>query len=148
MLDVLGYTEADVRPLEVSMAEKIARFITNPFVYSILLTIGILGLVLELFSPGFGFPGLSECQHCYCFFMDISSRDLRAMKLLYYLSSESSLYLLEFFISGGIAGILGFVAIIASFFLAADNVSSYGNIPAYGHCRFHLDIYFIDKGVW
>lgn len=71
LLEKLGYSDADVRPLEVSFAEKIARFITNPIVYSILLTIGSLGLVLELYSPGFGVPGFMGLSALLLFFMDI-----------------------------------------------------------------------------
>ena len=126
LLELLGYTEADVRPLEVSMAEKIARFITNPFVYSILLTIGILGLVLELFSPGFGVPGFIGVSALLLFFYGHLVAGLTGYETLILFIIGIVLILLEFFISGGIAGILGFVAIIASFFLAADNVVHMG----------------------
>ena len=40
-----------------TFAEKIARFITHPVVVPILLSIAGLGLVVELYSPGFGVPG-------------------------------------------------------------------------------------------
>ena len=40
-----------------TFTEKIARFITHPVVVPILLSIAGLGLVLELYSPGFGVPG-------------------------------------------------------------------------------------------
>lgn len=126
LLELLGYTEADVRPLEVSVAEKIARFITNPFVYSILLTIGILGLVLELFSPGFGVLGFIGVSALLLFFYGHLVAGLTGYETLILFIIGIALILLEFFIPGGIAGILGFVAIIASFFLAADNVVHMG----------------------
>jgi membrane-bound serine protease (ClpP class) len=126
LLDRLGYTEADVRPLEVSFAEKIARFITNPIVYSILLTIGSLGLVLELYSPGFGVPGFMGLSALLLFFYGHLVAGLAGFETLILFIIGIGLILLEFFISGGIAGGLGFVAMIASFFLAADNVVHMG----------------------
>jgi membrane-bound serine protease (ClpP class) len=121
LLEILRYTEADVRPLEVSMAEKIARFITNPFVYSMLLTIGLLGLVLELFSPGFGVFGFTSVSAMLLFFYGHLVAGLTGYETLILFIIGIALIFLELFISGGIAGILGFVAVIASFFLAADN---------------------------
>lgn len=126
LLELLGYSEGDVRPLELSMAEKIARFITNPFVYSILLTIGILGLVLEIFSPGFGVTGFIGVSSLLLFFYGHLVAGLTGYETLILFIIGIGLILLEFFISGGIAGILGFVAIIASFFLAADSVVHMG----------------------
>jgi membrane-bound serine protease (ClpP class) len=121
LLELLGYPEADVRTLEVSMAEKIARFITNPFVYSILLTIGLLGLVLELFSPGFGVFGFTGVSSLLLFFYGHLVAGLTGYETLILFIIGIALILVELFISGGIAGILGFIAIVASFFLAADN---------------------------
>lgn len=45
----------DVKP---STAEKIAHFITNPYIMPILLTVGIIGVVAEILIPGFGVPGV------------------------------------------------------------------------------------------
>jgi membrane-bound serine protease (ClpP class) len=126
LLDQIGYSEADVRPLEVSFAEKVARFITNPFVYSILLTIGSLGLVLELYSPGFGVPGFMGLSALLLFFYGHLVAGLAGYETLILFIIGLGLILLEFFIAGGIAGAIGFVAIIASFFLAADNVVHMG----------------------
>ncbi|OLS40747.1 nodulation protein NfeD [Bacillus sp. MRMR6] len=122
LLAQLGYSEADVRSLEVSFAEKVARFITNPFVYSILLTIGSLGLVLELYSPGFGVPGFMGLSALLLFFYGHLVAGLAGFETLILFIVGLGLILLEFFIAGGIAGALGFVAIIASLFMAVDNV--------------------------
>nr|WP_313771796.1 nodulation protein NfeD [Neobacillus niacini] len=121
LLDELGYSEGDIRPLELSFAEKIARFITNPYVYSILLTIGSLGLVLELYSPGFGIPGFMGLSSLLLFFYGHLVAGLAGYETLILFIVGLGLILLEFFIAGGIAGAIGFVAIIASFFFAAEN---------------------------
>ena len=126
LLDLLGYSDAEVRPLEVSFAEKIARFITNPIVYSILLTIGSLGIVMELYSPGFGVPGFMGLSALLLFFYGHLIAGLTGFESLVLFIIGLGLILLEFFISGGIAGILGFIAVIASFFMASDNVIHMG----------------------
>ncbi|PMY01154.1 hypothetical protein C1Y18_34595, partial [Pseudomonas sp. MPR-R5A] len=56
LLEHLGYENAEIRSVDESFAEKVARFITNPYVVPILLSIGSIGLILELYSPGFGIP--------------------------------------------------------------------------------------------
>lgn len=126
LLDLLGYSDAEVRPLEVSFAEKIARFITNPIVYSILLTIGSVGIVMELFSPGFGIPGFIGLSALLLFFFGHLIAGLTGFESLILFIIGLGLILLEFVISGGIAGILGFIAVIASLFMASDNAVHMG----------------------
>ena len=68
-----------------TFAESLAKFITNPVVVPILLSIASLGLVLELYSPGFGLPGGMgiSCITAYSF-MDIMWQDLLVMNRLSY----------------------------------------------------------------
>ncbi|HHX50393.1 MAG TPA: nodulation protein NfeD [Clostridia bacterium] len=40
-----------------SLAERLARWVTSPMVMPVLLTIGLAGLVIEIFTIGFGIPG-------------------------------------------------------------------------------------------
>ena len=63
VLAFIGLEDAHVTNMEVSFAEQIARFVTHPVVIPILLSIGSLGLVLELYSPGFGVPGIMAITH-------------------------------------------------------------------------------------
>lgn len=71
VLDYLGYDEEEVHVTEanVSIAEQIARFVTNPIVIPILLSIGSLGLIMELYSPGFGIPGTMGISALLLFFL-------------------------------------------------------------------------------
>jgi membrane-bound serine protease (ClpP class) len=41
-----------------TLAEMIAQMATNPFISPMLLTVGIVGVVTEVLTPGFGFPGV------------------------------------------------------------------------------------------
>src|SRR5699024_12776845 len=57
LLNELNLSNASVVEMEPSASEEIARFLTNPVVIPILLSIASLGLIVELYSPSFGVPG-------------------------------------------------------------------------------------------
>ena len=57
VLEQLGVAGADVRRVSPNWAENLVRFLTHPVVSSLLITIGMLGIILELRTPGFGLPG-------------------------------------------------------------------------------------------
>ncbi|HAV21169.1 MAG TPA: peptidase S14, partial [Firmicutes bacterium] len=52
-----GLEGAKVVETAQTRAEKLARFLTDPTVSSILLTLGFLGLLFEITTPGWGVPG-------------------------------------------------------------------------------------------
>jgi membrane-bound serine protease (ClpP class) len=56
-LDQLGYGGAAVTRLEPNLTERLGTVLASPVVIAILLVLGIGGIVLEFFTPGFGFPG-------------------------------------------------------------------------------------------
>ena len=58
LLEVLGLSDATVDRTSPSWAELVARFVTNPMLASLLISLGFLGLLSELMSPGFGLSGL------------------------------------------------------------------------------------------
>jgi len=53
----VGLSEARFVELQPNWAERTARFLTEPVVSSLLLTVGFLGIVYELATPGWGIPG-------------------------------------------------------------------------------------------
>lgn len=122
LLKTLGYEKAAVEEAELSIAEKIARFITNPIVVSILLTIGSLGLVVELYSPGFGIPGIMGISALLLFFYGHLVAGLAGMESIILFVVGIVLVLLEFVLPGGIIGLIGLGAILTSFFLAGSSM--------------------------
>lgn len=126
LLAQVGFANADTRSLELSIAEKIARFITNPVVVPILLTIGSLGLVLELYSPGFGIPGFMGISALLLFFYGHLVAGLAGYETLILFVIGLVLIVLEFFLPGGVAGLLGVASILVSLFLAGDNIVMMG----------------------
>ncbi|MDZ5470939.1 nodulation protein NfeD (plasmid) [Bacillus sp. 31A1R] len=126
LINRLGYADAEIRSLDETFAEKLARFITHPVVVPILLSIGSLGLVLELYSPGFGIPGLMGLSALLLFFYGHLVAGLAGYETLILFVLGIGLMVLELFIPGGIAGIIGFISILASLFLATDNIVHMG----------------------
>ncbi len=120
LLAFLGLEEAIERELEVSFAEKIARFVTHPIIIPILLSIGSLGLVLELYSPGFGIPGIMGISALFLFFFGHLFAGFAGFETLILFGAGIILMIIEIFFPGfGIFGILGIVAIIGSMVLAS-----------------------------
>ncbi|MFE4141667.1 nodulation protein NfeD [Peribacillus sp. YIM B13472] len=121
LYSILGVEDADIRSIEESFPEKLARFLTNPIVVPILLTIAGIGIVMELFSPGFGIPGVIGITSLILFFYGHLVAGITGYESLAMFIIGVILVLIEFFIPGGIIGLLGFTAIVGSLFLATDD---------------------------
>ena len=121
LLKVTGFEHAEVISTTETFSEKVARFITNPVVVPILLSIAGLGLVLELYSPGFGVPGMMGIASLLLFFYGHLVAGLAGFESIILFVIGAGLIVTEFFIAGGIAGILGSVAIVGSIIMAGGN---------------------------
>ncbi|MCO4850092.1 NfeD family protein [Bacillus vallismortis] len=117
----LGFEKADIRYAEESFMEKSARWLTNPVIVPILLTIAFLGLTVELFSPGVGIPGTVGFIALLLFFYGHLAAGLAGYETVLLFAGGVILILLEIFLPGGIIGLLGLGAIVASLFLAAGS---------------------------
>ena len=116
--DTIGFFKED--------AFMIAEWIINPIIIPILLTIGCLGLVVELFTPRFGIPGIIGLSAFLLFFYGHLVTGLAGIYSLILFAVGIILILLELVLPGGIIGIVGFGAFLASFFLAAENFIQIG----------------------
>ncbi len=112
--------------LEETAADKIARFATNPYIITLLLTIGCLGLMIQLFTHGFGLPGLVALTSFLLFFYGHIVSGLAGYETILLFVVGIVLLFLELFIPGGIVGILGGIAIVTSLFLAGRNIVQMG----------------------
>ena len=124
--DVLKATKLDGREIvEVTPTffENVARFITNPVIVPILLSIASLGLVLELYSPGFGVPGTMGVTAIGLFFFGHLVAGFAGYESLLLLILGIALIGAEFFIPGGIIGMIGTVMVIASLLTAGEDVT-------------------------
>lgn len=121
LLAEIGLENAEVRDIEETFVEKLARLLTNPVVIPFLLTIGILGLVIELFSPGFGIPGGVGITSLILYFFGHMVAGFVGYEALLLFIIGLIFILLEFFVPGGILGILGLSAVVGSLFMAGEN---------------------------
>lgn len=122
-LAFLGLENAIIHEVEISPAETIARFITNPIVASILLSLASLGLILELYSPGFGVPGIIGLSSLILFFFGHMIAGFAGWEALILLVVGIGLIVLELFTpSFGIFGILGIAGVITSLTMASVDV--------------------------
>lgn len=120
LLDYLGLENALIKETDVSFAEQIARFVTHPVVIPILLSIGSLGLVLELYSPGFGIPGIMGLSALLLFFFGHMFAGFAGWESIILFIVGILLILIEIFVPGfGIFGALGIGSIIGSMVLAS-----------------------------
>ena len=122
MLTKSNLTGAKVVETEEAFVETLARIVTNPVVVPILLSLASLGLILELYSPGFGVPGTVGLLSLGLFFYGHLVAGLAGYETFVLLALGILLVIAEFFIPGGIIGILGLVAILFSIILAGGNL--------------------------
>jgi membrane-bound serine protease (ClpP class) len=59
ILQAISLSGADVRRAETNWAEMFVRLLTNPVVSSLLLSVGLLGILVEIRTPGVGIPGIA-----------------------------------------------------------------------------------------
>ncbi|WP_239454447.1 NfeD family protein [Bacillus suaedaesalsae] len=118
LLTKLDLENYEVVEAEVSISENIARFLTHPVIVPILLSLGSLGLVLELYSPGFGIPGAVGITALILFFYGHLVAGLAGMEAIILFIVGFILLVLELFVPGGILGIIGIVAVLTSVFLS------------------------------
>lgn len=119
-LDFLGTGSAQVVETEPSWAERLVRFLTDPTVSQILLTIGVLGLLAELSSPGLGIGGFVGLLSLALFFGSrLIVGILGVEAILLFLLGLVLLVVEVFIIPGfGVAGILGLLSVGASMFMS------------------------------
>ncbi|APT48000.1 nodulation protein NfeD [Bacillus safensis] len=121
LLQKLKLKDASVQYDEVSFAEKVARFLTHPIVIPILLSIASLGLVVELYSPGFGVPGTMGVTALLLFFYGHLVAGFAGYETLFLFLAGIALIILELFLPGGIVGVIGLICVVVSLFLAAGS---------------------------
>lgn len=107
-------------------AERIARFLTEPTVSSLLLTVGFLGLLYELASPGWGVAGSVGLVSLALFFGARLLTGLAGWEVVILFLVGVALLVLELvaFPGFGIAGIPGLVAVFASLYLSFRDARS------------------------
>ncbi|MEE9276584.1 MAG: NfeD family protein [bacterium] len=151
VLERLNLAGAEVRHVSQNWAESLVRFVTNPVLSSLLMTVGILGIFVELRVPGFGLPGAVGIGSLALFFWGHSLVHLAGMEELLLAGAGLLLLALEVFVipGFGIAGILGIAAIVAGLAMSLIGGGSTGQaiMGAVGQVGFSLFV-AVAAGIW
>jgi membrane-bound serine protease (ClpP class) len=120
LLAHLGLEKAEVRRPSPNWAENLVRILTHPVTSSLLITVGMLGIILELRTPGFGVPGALGIGSLALFFWGHWLVQLAGWEELLLVGSGIFLLALEIFVvpGFGITGILGIAATLGGLSLS------------------------------
>ncbi|MEE2876734.1 MAG: NfeD family protein [Candidatus Neomarinimicrobiota bacterium] len=118
VLEQLDLSEQEVVDLRVNWSEKLVRFLTDPTVSSLLMTLGFLGLLFEIQSPGWGVPGTMGIVLLSLFFGSTILTELATMTELLIIGVGVALALVEILVipGFGFVGILGGITIMFGLF--------------------------------
>lgn len=128
LMRALDTTSSQVVEQEVNWAERTVRFLSNPMVSPFLLSLGFLGLLIEIRTPTFGLAGVTGALSLALFFGSHLIVGLAGLEGLIIFSAGVVLILVEvFFFPGvGVFGILGAIGALAGVYM-----SMLGGLPTY-----------------
>jgi membrane-bound serine protease (ClpP class) len=120
VLQTLDLAGADVRRSIPTWAENLVRFLTNPTLSSLLIIVGILGVITEIRTPGFGVPGAVGLLALGLFFWGHWLVQLAGYEELLLVGLGVVLLIAEIFVTPGfgILGILGIGALLGGLALS------------------------------
>lgn len=119
-----GIEHPSIEYVQMTFLEKLAAILTNPIVSTILLFLGIAGIAIEMFVPGFGVPGIIGLLGFGLYFLGnfVAGFAEQGSFVLFVLGIF--LLVLELFVpSFGILGVLGSVSLITGVVVAAFDTS-------------------------
>lgn len=120
LLALLGEEGAQVVTSEVNWAESVVRFFSNPIVAPFLLTLGFLGLIVEIKTAGFGLAGIAGLLSLSLFFGSHLIVGLAGWEDIIVFGVGVGLIGVEaFLIPGfGLFGILGIVGVFGGLYMS------------------------------
>ena len=126
VLAAFGYEDFEIIHLTPHWAEKIARFLTTSTVSSLLLTLGFLGLIVEITTPGWGVPGTGGLLALSLFFGGRYIAGLAGFEEIGLFIVGILLLAIEVFVipGFGLVGILGILAVVSSIVLVFGNLQA------------------------
>lgn len=132
LLEGLRMDGADVERPGPTWAEKVARILTHPAVSGLLMALGFLGILIELYSPGFGAPGIVGIVCLLVFFLGHLVVHLAGWEELLIFGVGVVLLVLEVFVTPGfgVLGVLGAAAVLTSLVMALVAIPIEISIPS------------------
>ncbi|GIX47373.1 MAG: hypothetical protein KatS3mg131_1584 [Candidatus Tectimicrobiota bacterium] len=120
LLAHLGLSPESVQAVPLNWAEHLVRFLSRPLVASLLLSLGLLALLAEVYTPGFGLAGSLGLASLALFFGSHYLVGLAGWEEALLLGAGVLLLALELLVlpGFGLAGLLGLGALGAGVFLS------------------------------
>ena len=148
LFTTLGLSESQSIRAEESWSENIARAVTDPTLSGLLMSLGMLGIVVELYTPGVGFAGILGFLSLLLFFLGHKIAGLAGSEELLAIIVGIAFLAAEIFVipGFGIAGIIGII------FMAMGLVTSMGELPEgiswdYGHFQDPFRVFLYALGI-
>ena len=128
LLNQLGLKDAEIVEIRRTATEQIGAFLATPAIAGLLLMIGLVGLFVEIKTPGFGVPGVLGISALTLFFLGhiaCGASDWGPMVVFFVglLLIALEIFLIPGF---GLVGVLGILCVLVSFFWAFgfENIST------------------------
>ncbi len=120
--------DAQVQRYAVTLADSIVFFLTSPLISSVLLSLGMLGIFIEIRTPGFGIPGFLGLLCLGLFFGGHMLNQIEAEWAALAFVIGIALIVLEVFVipGFGVAGIIGITLMLGSVFFVFKNAYELG----------------------
>jgi membrane-bound serine protease (ClpP class) len=120
LVQSLGLAQAEVIDQEVNWAERAVRFLSSSYISPFLLSLGFLGLLIEIRTPGLGLAGAAGGLSLALFFGSHLIVGLAGFEGILVFASGVVLLLIEAFIIPGIGvfAVLGGLAVLTGVFMS------------------------------
>lgn len=145
-----GYGDVKLKYLEPAATERLALWIASPLIAAALLAIGLLGILLEIFVPGFGIPGIVGTIALLLFF---SSRFIASptgvWDVALFILALILLALELFVIPGfGVAGIAGLIVLAFATYrlFEGDVIAAFGYTSIFAAVAVFLVLWLFSTG--
>lgn len=141
---------ARIVAVEATLADRAVFFLTNPLISSLLFSLGLLGIFIEIRTPGFGIPGFLGLLCVGLFFGGHMLTKIGAeWAFLLFLIGVGLIALEIFVIPGfGIAGILGITLMLGSVFFVFDKAYEFQTAVMWLSISVILSAALIILAVW
>jgi membrane-bound serine protease (ClpP class) len=124
VLKALGLEGAQVEQFNPSFAEKLARLLVHPYTTTLLFVLGLAGIAIELFVPGFGIPGIVGVGSFALYFFGHFVAGFAGVEDVVLFVIGIVLLVIEVFVPGfGIWAILGIISLVSGVIMAAYDSS-------------------------
>jgi membrane-bound serine protease (ClpP class) len=139
LLDHVGLPGRKPEKPAITWAERVARFLTDPTVSSLLMAIGMLGILIELYTGGHGIGLIAGVVCLGLFFFGHHVVNLAGWEEIGLFVVGATLVVVEIFVipGFGVAGVAGAVCMILALILAM------GEIP-----KMPFDVYWSLGHLW